>query len=404
MTAPLHLSPSLRPAALVALSALLLAAGCSAPPGADTGEDGVPEFGAFQPSATDTAGTPGAATAPGSNVATNTPSASAGAGGASSEPVGNGGIGLQPASPAPSGSQSQGAGGSAMVAPSAGAAGAAPVGAGGSSLEPNTGSAGSTSMPPSDGNPPPQAPPPDDGNPPAPNDGNPPPDDGNEPAPAPAPSGDCNGAFFCDGFESVAPGATPTPSVWRVIAGFNVTEADPKVTVTAAEARSGAQSLRITEDSGRTGVLATLPQSSYFVRAFFQLDAAPLGTVFIGGGTSENNETRFRIQGQSYATINSVTGGNDPVRPADANSGNGCPGCFTLPVNEWFCAELAIDNAASTATLFINDVEVAVAGPDAFAPQPAQPLLFLGSWGLQGGATGVFIDDVAVGPERFGCN
>jgi hypothetical protein len=30
--------------------------------------------------------------------------------------------------------------------------------------------------------------------------------------------------------------------------------------------------------------------------------------------------------------------------------------------------------------------------------------LFLGSWGLQGGATGVFIDDVAVGPERFGCN
>jgi hypothetical protein len=73
-------------------------------------------------------------------------------------------------------------------------------------------------------------------------------------------------------------------------------------------------------------------------------------------------------------------------------------------VNEWFCAELAIDNAASTATLFIDDVEVAVAGPDAFATQPPQPLLFLGSWGLQGGATGVFIDDVAVGPERFGCN
>jgi hypothetical protein len=267
-------------------------------------------------------------------------------------------------------------------------------GTGGASTDPAGG--GATSMPPAnDANqqPPPQDPPPGDAN--------------QQPPPQelpPAPSGDCNGAFFCDGFESVAPGASPTAAIWRVIQGFNVTDASEKVTVSAANARTGTQSLRITEDAGRTGVLATLPQSSYFVRAFFQLDAAPLGTVFIGGGTSENNETRFRIQGQSYATINSVGSVGDPVRPADANSGNGCPDCFTLPTNEWFCAELAIDNAASTATLFINGTEVAVAGPDAFATQPPQPLLFIGSWGLQGGATGVFIDDVAVGPQRFGCN
>ena len=405
MTEPFDSITFARSTALVAVASLLLAAGCSAPPGTDTGDDGVPPFSGALPSAN--AGAPAAVTTPSTN-APNTAPAATGAGGASSEQTGGSGIGLQPSPPpAQSGAQNPGAGGAAMVA---GAGGADPgTGAAGSSFEPDQGGAGAPPIAPNDG----QQPPPNDGQQPQqPPPQQPPPQQPppQQPAPeepppaAPAPSGDCTGAFFCDGFESVAAGASPTSAVWRVIDGFNVTDASAKVTVSSADARFGAQSLRITEDGGRTGVLATLPQSSYFVRAFFKLDAAPLGTVFIGGGTSENNETRFRIQGQSYATINSVGSVGDPVRPANATSGNGCPDCFTLPVDEWFCAELAIDNAASTATLFINDVEVAVAGADAFAPQPAQPLLFLGSWGLQGGATGAFIDDVAVGPERFGCN
>jgi hypothetical protein len=408
MTARPTLRSVATPAALVAVASLLLAAGCSAPPGTGAGDDTVPEFGGFTPPGAPGVGGPSAVND------TNVPPAASGAGGSTgasgNEQVGsNGGIGLDPAQ---SGNQSQGAGGSTQNAGAGGttqnpgAGGSMMVGANngaaGASVDPGaTGNAGSTSMPPAGGDPqqqpPPQQPPPQQPPPQQPPPQQPPPQD-------PAPSGDCAGAFFCDGFESVAAGASPTAAVWQVIDGFNVTDASTKVTVSTAEARSGTQSLRIAADPGRTGVLATLPQSSYFVRAFFQLDAAPLGTVFIGGGTSDNNETRFRIQGQSYATINSVGSVGDPVRPGDANSGNGCPGCFTLPVDEWFCAELAIDNAASTATLFINDVEVAVAGPDAFATQPAQPILFLGSWGLQGGATGVFIDDVAVGPERFGCN
>jgi hypothetical protein len=410
MTEPFDSITFARSTALVAVASLLLAAGCSAPPGTDTGDDGVPPFSGALPSGG--AGASGGVTTPSTGAPPAAAPSPTGTGGAASEQTGGSGIGLQPSPPPPaqSGAQNAGAGGSTMVSGAAGSSSA--PGAAGSSFEPDPGAAGAPPAAPNDGQqPPPQAPPPNDGQQP-PNDGQPPPpNDGQQPPPqeppppaAPAPSGDCTGAFFCDGFDSVAAGASPTSAVWRVIDGFNVTDASAKVTVSTADARSGAQSLRITEDGGRTGVLATLPQSSYFVRAFFKLDAAPLGTVFIGGGTSENNETRFRIQGQSYATINSVGSVGDPVRPANANSGNGCPDCFTLPVNEWFCAELGIDNATSTATLFINDVEVAVAGADAFASQPAQPLLFLGSWGLQGGATGAFIDDVAVGPERFGCN
>jgi hypothetical protein len=372
--------PTLRlmghPSTLVAVASLLLAAGCSAPPGADE-----PRFNAFVPSA---AGTPGAANGPGPAGAS--PSAATpGAGGStasSNEQTGsNGGIGLNPVQPS---DQSQGGGGSAggqgtggstMVGVDPNANG----GAAGSSFDPGaTGSAGSTSMPPSGGNP---------QQPPAPQD--------------PAPSGDCAGAFFCDGFESVADGASPTAAVWSIIESFSPRDQSALVQVSSDNARSGGQALRVTGSGGRTGVIAALPRSTYFVRAFFQLDAVPRGPVFIGAGVDQNNETRFRIQGESIGTINTTRG--DAVRPANANGG-ACPDCVTLAPNEWFCAEMFIDNDAQTATLWIDGDQAAVAGPDAFTAQPAAPNLFFGSWGLQGGITGVWIDDVAVGPERFGCN
>jgi hypothetical protein len=49
-------------------------------------------------------------------------------------------------------------------------------------------------------------------------------------------------------------------------------------------------------------------------------------------------------------------------------------------------------------------VEAAVAGAEAFAPQPANPTLFLGTMDVQGRSTGVWIDDVVVAATRVGCN
>ena len=73
--------------------------------------------------------------------------------------------------------------------------------------------------------------------------------------------------------------------------------------------------------------------------------------------------------------------------------------------DQWFCAELFIDNAEQAATLWIGGEEAAsiVNGQGGWPVQPASPALFLGSMGLQGGQTGVFIDDVAAGPTRIGC-
>jgi hypothetical protein len=151
--------------------------------------------------------------------------------------------------------------------------------------------------------------------------------------------------------------------------------------------------------SGRSGIVASLSQASYFVRAWLQVDAAPRGPVLIGVGTDQNAETRLRIFNQSWATINAVPG--DAVRPEGATSGN-CPTCVTIVPNQWFCAEMSVDNVARTTTLWINEVEAATLTN---APnQPAAPKLFIGSMGLEGGQTGVWIDDVVAGPTRIFCD
>jgi hypothetical protein len=176
------------------------------------------------------------------------------------------------------------------------------------------------------------------------------------------------------------------------------------VQVSTQQVHTGTRSLRVVASGSRNGIVATLPQNRYFLRAWLQVDAVPLGPVFIGLGTDQNSETRLRIQGQSFAVINTV-GPGDAVRPGAATSGN-CPDCVTLTPNRWFCAEFFIDNATQAATLWIDGVEAAsiVNGQGGWPVQPATPKLFLGSMGLQGGQAGVFIDDVAVGSTRIGCD
>jgi hypothetical protein len=350
---------------LASVASVLLAAGCSAPPGSDDG-GGVPEFGGVAPS---TAPTPGSSTPTGTAAGAPNLAPVTGAGGSTSAPngeqVGAGGIGLTPTAPAPT----AGAGGSSMVG--------AGTGAGGSSMAPVANAGGSVSMPPANGNPP--------------------------PPPSPAPTANCGSAFLCDDFEGVAAGASPNPATWGIMDQYSERDASAAVLVSNANARTGSQALRVTP-AGRAGILGTLPQSSYFLRAYMQIDDVTSGPVFIGAGTEANNETRFRIQGQSFATINSVgSPSSDAVRPADANSGN-CADCVTLTANEWLCVELSIDSNASTATLWIDGVEAAVAGAEAFAPQPANPTLFLGTMDVQGRSTGVWIDDVVVAATRVGCD
>ena len=372
-------------------ASLLVIASCSAP-ASEADDDGVQPYGAYTPPSS------------GSNATVATGSSPANGGGvpaatgtSSNEQTGSSGaIGLTPPQSGSSNAGSNtGAGGAGMTGSN--------TGAGGTSAA--AGSAGSTAMPPADGNqqPPAQNPPaqqPPQQQPPAqqPPQQQPP---AQQPPTEPAPSGNCGSAFFCDDFESVANGASPTAALWSIINSFGLADSSPAVSVSNANARSGNQALRVTAAQTRNGIQASVPQASYHVRAFIQLDSTPLGPIFIGLGNDQNSEMRFRIQGQSFATINSTQG--DAVRPANANGG-GCPDCIPLVANEWMCVEMFVDSAARTTTLSIDGEQAAVAGPDVFTAQPASPNVFLGSWGLQGGSTGVWIDDVAVGPDPIGCN
>jgi hypothetical protein len=363
-----------------------LALACSAPPG--TGEeDDVPEFqgtlGASGPAAPATAA-PGTGTPSGTPPASNNAPAT-GAGGASGNEQVGAGAPLTPPSGASAG-QTSGAGGSAMVAPPSPNVGAGgnSMGTGGASMSPVGQNPGNNQPPVT---PPPVTPPPV----------NPPPVN-------PPPSGDCAGQFFCDDFEGVADGASPTAALWTIIDGYSERPSSANVQVSADNARSGGQALRVANTNSRSGIVAELPQQRYFVRAFLMADAVPLGPVFMGLGTDQSSETRLRIQGQSFATINTM-GLGEQVHPGAANSGN-CPQCVTLAANEWFCAEMFIDNAAQNATLWIDDVEAAsvVNGEGGWPVQPANPKAFIGLMALQGGSTGVWIDDVVAGPNRIGCN
>jgi hypothetical protein len=387
-------------AARTSVAVALLALSCSAP--VDEEADGPPEFignPGLAPTQTSNPASPQNGNSPGSNAPGAAPSVpgasnansppSSGAAGSSSEPTGAAPVGLDPGQSAPS----QGAAGSSMTAPS--------PGAGGSSFEPDDPDDDPASSDPAPaGDPPGDTPPPVDP-PQQPTPTLPPPA---QPTPQPPPNAGCAGQFICDGFENAAPGASPNSGVWRVIANYTPTPQSPNVQVSAANAHSGAQALRVVGASARNGIVASLPTQTYFMRAWIQADAVPLGPVFIGLGSDQNSETRLRISASSYAAINTV-GPGDAIHPGAATSGN-CADCVTLAPNRWFCAELFIDNAGRNATLWIDGVEAAsIANGDGGWPvQPASPQMFLGSMGLQGGQTAVWIDDVAAGPQRIGCN
>jgi hypothetical protein len=124
----------------------------------------------------------------------------------------------------------------------------------------------------------------------------------------------------------------------------------------------------------------------------------------IGIGTDHNTETRLRVFNDARAIINTVNPG-DAVHPPEATTPS-CPGCVSLPTNEWFCAEFFIDNAAQNATLWIDGAEAASiqSGDGGWPEQPSTPKVRIGCMTIEGGQTGVWIDDVAAGPERIGCD
>ncbi len=218
------------------------------------------------------------------------------------------------------------------------------------------------------------------------------------------PGGACGELLLCDDFEGVASGSSPDPNKWSLVAGYTEVEQTNVVRVGSEQARSGSQALRVDKD-GLAGIFTAVAERSFFLRAFMRVDAAPLGPTLIGIGsdTQPESEVRFRIQQNSWATINVVPG--DAVLPQAARENN-CPTCPAVPVDQWFCVEFAVDADAREATLWFDGTEVATASESVggFPEMPSPIPVRLGTMSLQGGETGVWIDDVAISTTRIGCD
>lgn len=212
----------------------------------------------------------------------------------------------------------------------------------------------------------------------------------------------CEQLLLCEDFEGVAAGGSPDPAKWSLVANYtyDVAQSD-LVQVSTEKKRSGNQALRVAAN-GLAGAIAEVSAQSFYLRAFMQVDEAPLGPVLAGIGSDHNSELRFRIQQNAWATINIIPG--DAVLPQAARDGN-CPDCPSITPNEWFCMEFFVDAASQTAGLWIDEVEVfsgVVTGDWPTLGNPAH--VRLGTMDLQGGSTGLWVDDVAIGTTRIGCD
>jgi hypothetical protein len=213
--------------------------------------------------------------------------------------------------------------------------------------------------------------------------------------------------LLCDDFESVAVGASPDASRWSLTRDFSPIAATPDIAIDNTNAHGGAQSVRVAGTSSLREIVGRVAADRVFVRAFMRLSAAPTGggPVVMAVGGDQNADIRLRLWAGEVATLN--TGAGDSIVPNAATSGN-CPECLDVPSNAWFCAEMFVDNAQRSATIWIDGAEAAsVVNNNWNSTWPAFPTptnVRLGFWGLQGASnTQVWIDDVAVGTERVGC-
>jgi hypothetical protein len=230
-----------------------------------------------------------------------------------------------------------------------------------------------------------------------------PPDTGVPPTPG------CEGLLLCDDFEGVAVGGVPDPARWLRTIEFNPNSTRTDVIqIDNSQFHSGTRSVRVTGTSDLRQIVGRVTAERVFMRAWMRVSQVPSGgPVFVGIGADQNQDIRMRFR-SGFVALN--TGNGDGLAP-DTTQG-ACAGCIGLTTN-WFCTEMFVEDATESATVWINGQEAGsvvnnsgwhntgTAWPQ--IPTPTQ--VRLGYWGLEGAtAINVWIDDVAVGTERVGCD
>lgn len=222
---------------------------------------------------------------------------------------------------------------------------------------------------------------------------------------------------LCESFEGVAEGARPDPAVWRA--------SSTKIVVDSMHAFRGARALHIPAFAGKGSYTLTTSKGfppatrRFFGRLFFWIEnAPPMGQTYLHwalvnatGRNAAGNDMQHLFGGQAF------TGKPDSYFSYNSWSPMGYSGPGSkyhpagIPLRSWQCVEWTFDTTDSSARFWWNDSEMTAI---AWKNPPTQPqfdlpdfrAVAIGWTEFHDAATPweVWIDEIAIGPERIGCD
>lgn len=221
---------------------------------------------------------------------------------------------------------------------------------------------------------------------------------------------DCSSLPLCTDFDSDTVGTVPAGFTANL--GYGAGNNPERVAVTSEEAHSAPNSVKVVGTDSLYGIEYANPGDTFYLRTWLKVIGPMNGNlVVVGAGTDPNNEVRMRVHRADENTPHSVVANvvpGDGLSPVNSAGGLPCTDCVALP-DDWFCFEMYVDRASQTLKFWVGD-EQAV-NMENNAPLHSNStwpsslsILRLGAMSANGGSATVYIDDVAVGPSRIGCN
>src|SRR5690606_30745730 len=184
------------------------------------------------------------------------------------------------------------------------------------------------------------------------------------------------------------------------------------VAVTSEAAHSGSQSVKVIGTEGLYGIEYAAPGDSFYLRTWLKVDGLTNGNpVIVGVGQGNNDEMRMRLVKKGVNDFHAVAANaaaGDGLSPPNSSGGLACDDCVPMPA-DWFCLEMHVDRAAQTLQMWVDGEQaVNIVNNEPWSGGANWPasmdVLRIGSMALEGGGATVYIDDVALGPSRIGCD
>ncbi|MFG2041225.1 hypothetical protein [Dactylosporangium sp. NPDC048998] len=230
------------------------------------------------------------------------------------------------------------------------------------------------------------------------------------------PATGCNGAAFCDGFESQT-GSTVS-GAWGL--SYRDCQGTGTATVDTTVAHSGSKSVRIDGKAGYCNHVLVKPTKDlsglgsvwyarFYVRHSTALPAAHVAFAALRDNADAGKD--LRLGGQNSA-LQWNRESNDATLPAQSPAG--VAQSRPLPTNTWNCVEFMVDGRGLLST-WLNGAAIpgltvdGVPTPDidqqwlatTWRPQVTDLRLGWESYGV--GDDTLWFDDVAIGASRIGC-